>query len=494
MAGAFNRLAFQQNAFAVSQTTVFPLDAGACLSVGGDAQTLFGHYLKAIQSDPNTATVNAVAFKATRRLTAGTGSFTATGVSSGLVDHPILYPVAGAYAVSGVNLTFKATRTLTATAGSYSVVGASLNLRDDEILRAQAGSFSVAGKAASLFANYKLTAAAGVFTSVGKGISLLHAAKTYPIPGQYTISGVAVQVSYGHKIPAEYASFNVQGQNTRTIFGRGFIHSAGSYTIGTQPAAIKKGFYLKAEKASFSYSGLPVTLRTSRQIYPSFGQFAVFGRGAGLPYAHYMRGEATSFTSTGRPAALLQGRYLGGYQGTYTLTGQEQKFKLVRVFKMKADGALLTSSGVNVSLRAWRFVYPEVAHLNVAGQSVKLFRKAYVALSQGSYVATGISVKLKRYFPPLIAGRIDYTIKSLDARIFFSSFLYDEHERVFVEPEQNVITIAEPSRLMTLDVEAKLLVVAAEVNSATADRENRAMIAPYEKRNPEILSIWRSAA
>jgi hypothetical protein len=129
-----------------------------------------------------------------------------------------------------------------------------------------------------------------------------------------------------------------------------------------------------------------------------------------------------------------------------------------------------------------------------AGRPTGFRRAAKITIAPASYDLAGKPIFLRRYFPPVIAGRATFVVTGATARVFFSSFLFEESEVLIVPYEARGLLVSAESKLLTVLVEDYLLEIAPENNLIPIPTEAKDIIVPYELREPTSADIWSVAA
>jgi hypothetical protein len=139
---------------------------------------------------------------ATYTLTGDAGSFTLTGIATGLKAARKLTADAASYTLTGVDVSLTYTPiggpdyTLTANAASFALTGIDAGLKAGRKLTAAQATFALTGNATGLLAGRKLTAAAASFTLTGNNVNF---GRTYALAAEtaaYTFTGMNASLSY----------------------------------------------------------------------------------------------------------------------------------------------------------------------------------------------------------------------------------------------------------------------------------------------------------
>lgn len=173
-------------------------------------------------------------------LVADTGTFTLTGVATGLT----------------------ANRTLSCDTASFSLTGVAADLQATAVLNATVASFALTGVDAALTASRTLTCDTGSFT----------------------LTGIAADLDAGITLAAEAGSFTLTGTDTGLAASRTLACDTASFTLTGVAVGLETGFTLACDTASYSLTGINASLLASRLIEPQTASFVLSGLDAALTY------------------------------------------------------------------------------------------------------------------------------------------------------------------------------------------------------------------
>lgn len=131
-------------------------------------------------------------------LIVGTGSYTLSGQSIGLLDNRRLGVGTGAYSLSGQNVGLASGRAISVGTGNYATTGNAVGLLDNRALVAGTGAYSLSGQNVSLLRSLRLAPEAGAYVLAGQDVALTQtAANTLLVgTGAYTLGGQDVDLIY----------------------------------------------------------------------------------------------------------------------------------------------------------------------------------------------------------------------------------------------------------------------------------------------------------
>lgn len=191
------------------------------------------------------------------------GSFSVTGVTSGVVSGRVVSANPGSYAVTGAAASAVAGRVLSANPGSYAITGNVASLLIARILSADPASYVITGLDAGL---------------LGPGASFILSAD----PGSFVIVGEDAGLSLERVINATPGSFAVTGVAAGVLADRLLSADPGSVTITGIPAGVLADRFLSVDPGSFAITGDPTGLLLERLLAADPGSFAITGAVAGL--------------------------------------------------------------------------------------------------------------------------------------------------------------------------------------------------------------------
>lgn len=121
-------------------------------------------------------------------LSATTGTYVVSGVSTTLTSSRILTAVKGAYLLAGNPATETLTRRITAVKGVYTVTGNAATLTSSRTLTATTGAYVISGKAVAIGRVTTLSAVTGTYSVSGKTITNPVALSIRAVKGSYVLA------------------------------------------------------------------------------------------------------------------------------------------------------------------------------------------------------------------------------------------------------------------------------------------------------------------
>lgn len=264
---------------------------------------------------------------AARKLTGAAGSYTWTGVAAALSKGYVLTADAGSFTLTGVSAAMQAARVLTADVGTYTIGGVAAGLSASRNLVADAGSFALSGQSVLLPRGYTVTADVGSYAISGQAASLVVARNLVAGSGAFTLTGNAAAFARGYTLTAAQGAFTISGQAAALVAARTIAAGAGAYTLTGIDAVLTytpvggPTYTLTAAQGTFTLTGQAAVVTAQRNLAASAGAYTLTGQAAGLQVSRTLTAGAGSFTLTGNAAGIAAGRKLLAEAGGYTVTG-----------------------------------------------------------------------------------------------------------------------------------------------------------------------------
>ena len=200
----------------------------------------------------------------------------------------VLTAGAGSYTISGTSTGTYRGRLTTAAAGSYTITGtdASLSASGSKVVNMEAGSYSITGTDASTLQAYRPSAAAGSYAITGTDTPTLHGWYVDATTGgSYTITGTDAGTYYGYKVPVTdvgaylFTGTDVALQESKA---KSIAALSGSYAITGTDATTTHGQRLAAAAGSYAQTGTDATFVRSFKAFPDAGSYDFTGTDATL--------------------------------------------------------------------------------------------------------------------------------------------------------------------------------------------------------------------
>lgn len=327
------------------------------------------HPYKTVAPTPD-ASQGAVAYS----LAVTPGSYSVTGVSTGLGKGYRATATPGAYSVTGTATALRTARRLAAVVGSYAVTGVATVLRVARRQSEAVGSYSLAGTITALRKGFSLPAAAGVYALTGTVTGLKAARRLAVIIGSYAVTGTATGLKFGHSVLATSGAYAITGTAVALRVARRQAESVGSYTV----------------------SGVTAGLKVARRLAEAIGAYALSGTAVTLTYtavAKVLVAAVGSYALAGTSLALVAARRLAGQVGAYALSGTVTALRAMR--RLAAAPGSYSASGTPVSLKAQRRIIPSAGAYVLNGSAVGLLASRKEAANSGIYSLSGAATGLR---------------------------------------------------------------------------------------------------
>lgn len=217
-------------------------------------------------------------------LVADTGTFTLTGVATGLAASRTLSCDSASFSLNGVAADLQATSVLDATVASFALTGVDAGLTASRLLTCDVASFTLTGIDAALEAGISLNADTASFTLTGLDAGLTAARTLTCDTASFTLTGIAADLEAGITLAADPGSFTLTGTDTGLTASRTLACDTASFTLTGVAAGLETGFTLACDTASYSVTGIDASLLASRVIDPVTASFILSGVDATLRY------------------------------------------------------------------------------------------------------------------------------------------------------------------------------------------------------------------
>ena len=232
-------------------------------------------------------------------LVAGGNNATVTGTSQ--VDHA---PSSPPFGVDTYRLIIPSTGafTLTADTGTFTLTGIATGLAAGRMVAPVVATFTHTGIATGLAAGRKVNAVVGIFTETGIATALIAARQIAPVVGAFTLTGIVVTLTNDHPLPVTVGTFILTGIDVTLTFSGGHAD-------------------LVADVANFTLTGIATGLAAGRKVNPVVEAFTLTGIAAGLAAGRMVAPVVGPFTLTGIAIDLDHDAKLVITVGAFTLTG-----------------------------------------------------------------------------------------------------------------------------------------------------------------------------
>ena len=176
-------------------------------------------------------------------LTVAAGSFSLTGIATGLRIARRVAPTVGSYSLTGIAAGLRSTRRVAPAVGSYALTGnnATLIKSGNYVLTAQAGSYSLTGIATGLRATRRVTPAVGSYALTGITSGLRSGRRISPAVGSYSLTGIAAGLRSGRRVAPAVGSYSLTGVSSGLRSTRRLQPSVGSYGLTGNNATLTYG-------------------------------------------------------------------------------------------------------------------------------------------------------------------------------------------------------------------------------------------------------------
>lgn len=393
-----------------------------------------------------------------------------------------------AYAQTGYAVTISAGRKVSAAQGSYAQTGYSAAIAATRKLTLAQGAFAYAGYAASMLATRKLILAQGAFTSTGNAAALAATRKLSLSSGVLMQTGYAAVLRAVRSFPFGAASFAQSGYSASLQAARKLALAQGAFSYAGQAAGLSFGHKLTGSFSTFSLSGQPAALRTARSLAATtgavFGQYYEVGYTARLIHGYVLGVGGASFVSYGQSVSFAAARRLPLATASFSLSGKAAQ--LAHALSLAAYGGSFAEVGRDVGLRAARQVALQSASLSLTGYQVayRVDRALFPSYLSYSLNDGKTILKYARFLTPNSGG---YISSGYNARLYESSFFYNDSEVIYVPSETNTMFIA--PKVVDADVSIE---VPFEVQLVQVEEERRTIKVPAND-NIEELAEYRIA-
>jgi hypothetical protein len=160
--------------------------------------------------------------------------------------------------------------TMAADVGSFTLTGVTTGLKAARQLAAAAGTFTLTGIDTALKADRKLAAAVGAFTLTGQDATLVYEPATgdYTLTadtGSFALTGIDTGLRAARKIAAAQATFALTGNATGLARGLRLNAAAASFTLTGISASFLRTYVMPAETSAYTFTGMDVSLSYSGQ-------------------------------------------------------------------------------------------------------------------------------------------------------------------------------------------------------------------------------------
>jgi hypothetical protein len=301
------------------------------------------------------------------------GSYAITGVDTDLDRALQLESDAGSYSITGVdaNLTSVVINDLLAEAGSYSIGGAAPTLKKDVDIHVDAGAYAITGESIDADRSLILKANTGSYAITGAPATLARQLPVGAVTGDYTITGVDIDLLRAVILQAESGSYTITGADADFTLAFSLDAESGTYTITGEATALNKALQLEAEAGSYSITGEPMAVVTAGTLAAQTGVYTI----------------------TGIDADTLAQLQLGAESGIYNITGVDADFTVSIAFS--AESGTYTITGSDAALQRISIIAEEVGIYAITGEDANLiYDTGALAVDAGTYTLTGFDANL----------------------------------------------------------------------------------------------------
>lgn len=284
---------------------------------------------------------------------------------------------------------------------------------------------------------YLLTAAVSAYTYTGLGAATRAARAVVSSVGAFSYTGVVAAARATRRLPSSVRAFTAVGM----------------------AAALKRTRAIAAGAGAYNYTGVATAL-TAVIAVPTFYDGAFYAQAFPVQLPDKLRAGVSSYALTGVGAQFRVGKGLSASSAAFTYSGTPTKIQLVRVVKASpgsyleaaANAALQAKRNLTLSPSAY-LVLSSSAGVTVSrrigggntgygydGHAVSFLRGVSIRPGAGSYGLTGASAGLVHGYP--LAARVAaYGLTVSPARLLYSSFFYEDFERIKVSWELNTFSV-----------------------------------------------------
>jgi hypothetical protein len=234
------------------------------------------------------------------------------------------------------------------------------------------------------------------------------------------VAAITIVPSAAYTLVADASSFTYEGKEALLRASRSFVGEPGFYDYVGYAARVPHGFNLRIYTEPYLVTGSAARLFVTRRL----------------------ASDATTFTYQGYQAAISRGQVLPAAPSAYVLAGNAAQFAVVR--KLVAASAAYVFTGNSAALR----------------------REYRLSAAQRAFLYTGQPAPL-RFGRKVVANSGVYAFTGNAARIFESSFIYDDIEKLIVPWELKTLSVipsiyADETLDLIVEAEQRLLEVAVE--------------------------------
>jgi hypothetical protein len=298
---------------------------------------------------------------------------------------------AGTYAPTNPDITFSAG------SGSFSLTGVSATLLKDSEVAAGSGSYDETGTTASLLKDSILAAVGGSYDVTGVVAGLLRDSKLTADPESYALTGVDVNLLFGRAISAETDTFALAGTTASLLKDSKTDADPESYVLTGTAATLLYDRLVSAQASAYTLTGSDVTLTYT----PSSG--------------YTLSAEAGTFSLTGATASLILDHLLSAGSGSFILTGSDVTLTYTPVnhYSLDAGNGGFSLTGADVTLTYTPATHytltTEAGEFNLSGTAATFLIDHILSAGESSFAITGFDADLV-YAPPLPVGLVAITI------------------------------------------------------------------------------------
>ncbi|MCP4393453.1 MAG: hypothetical protein GY804_04185 [Alphaproteobacteria bacterium] len=132
----------------------------------------------------------------TRLLSAAVGAYSLTGADTGITLDRILSGESGAFVLTGsdVEITISLDKKLDAESGAYNLTGSEVNIVKDAILNAETGAFNLTGSEVDILKQVVLSAESGAYSLTGADVDIKKSSVLNAESGSFILTGSDVSI------------------------------------------------------------------------------------------------------------------------------------------------------------------------------------------------------------------------------------------------------------------------------------------------------------
>lgn len=278
---------------------------------------------------------------------------------------------------------------LDASTGSFTLTGVATGLTRNLVLVATQVSFTLTGVANTMTRVYTLTADTASFADTFIDATFLRSYQVTCDTGGLTITGISADTLFNRLVPASTGAFALAGLSNTIAKGYIFIAEQVTFSLTTVTATFARAYVLPGEPIAFALTG--ITAGTAKQYWLTADtqSYTIAGFAVSFPRASVMLASTGVFSLTGQDAALNRAYVMGAGSGTFAVSGVTAVAAYNRL--LPADTTAFEVSAVSATFVRSFVISAGVGAISVTGISADTLKGFLLTAEKATFTLSGIA-------------------------------------------------------------------------------------------------------